>query len=69
MDPRRIQQRPEPTLAAVEAALRAMWKDTHERFSIDARGSTRREVLALLRSEFEGLEIAIRAAEALKKSP
>jgi dienelactone hydrolase len=48
-------------LSKIEAVAEQIWTEAEA-----ARGAKRRELLARLRSEFEGLEIAVRAAEALK---
>jgi dienelactone hydrolase len=48
-------------LSRIEAVAEEVWTEAKA-----ARGSERREKLTRLRSEFEGLEIAVRAAEALK---
>jgi hypothetical protein len=48
-------------LSKIEAIAEELWTQARA-----ARGSKRREMLARIRSEFEGLEVAVRAAEALK---
>jgi dienelactone hydrolase len=48
-------------LSKIEAVAGRIWTEAEA-----SRGSRRREMLERLRSEFEGLEIAVRAAEALK---